>query len=213
MLWSYPAVPALVLCSNIPKHPTVPDPPLPPAPAHPSTTTTTTLLTPPTPLHAHTRLPAAATTAALRTDTIRLTSTGSTHPTPHLHARTHPPFQPHPTLHSTPTPHPHHTHATALSVPVCCCCCSNGRIDREELKVLLESVEGGLAYPLMLTEVGVVVRVGVGVGGGQGCCWGLGGGRGGEWRGGGAQGVCERVLLESVEAGGAGLPTHAHRGA
>jgi Ca2+-binding EF-hand superfamily protein len=31
--------------------------------------------------------------------------------------------------------------------------CRSGRIDREELKVLLESVEGGLAYPLMVAEV------------------------------------------------------------
>jgi hypothetical protein len=34
-----------------------------------------------------------------------------------------------------------------------CGCCSNGRIDRVELKALLESVEGGLAYPLQLTQV------------------------------------------------------------
>jgi hypothetical protein len=31
--------------------------------------------------------------------------------------------------------------------------CRSGRIDRQELKVLLESVEGGLAYPLMVAEV------------------------------------------------------------
>lgn len=32
--------------------------------------------------------------------------------------------------------------------------CSNGRIDRAELRKMLESVEGGRAYPLLLEEVG-----------------------------------------------------------
>lgn len=38
--------------------------------------------------------------------------------------------------------------------PAPSCATSNGRIDRNELKALLESVEGGLAYPLMIAEVG-----------------------------------------------------------
>lgn len=42
--------------------------------------------------------------------------------------------------------------ASLVSV-VSCVLCSNGRIDRSELKVLLESVEGGLAYPLLVAEV------------------------------------------------------------
>jgi hypothetical protein len=46
------------------------------------------------------------------------------------------------------------SHASADVGAACCwCACRSGRIDREELKVLLESVEGGLAYPLMVAEV------------------------------------------------------------
>jgi hypothetical protein len=44
-------------------------------------------------------------------------------------------------------------HVFMLELFVCLPPCRSGRIDRAELKVLLESVEGGLAYPLMVAEV------------------------------------------------------------
>jgi hypothetical protein len=65
--------------------------------------------------------------------------------------------------------------------------------------VLLESVEGGLAYPLMLTEVGHTV----GPDGGEGLEWGVYG----VW---GA--VCSVVWWRVHAWEGAGLPAHAHSG-